>query len=89
MEEETSFKEAEDDNIIREIDLSTTFFRLCTVPNDCSMSEFASSHDPPFEPYYGFGFYKSAHKEVKDIQPHKKIIMMDKLEVTYKIFKLV
>ena len=52
------------------------------------MSEFASSHDPPFEPFYGFGFYKITHEEMKDIEPHKKIIMMEWLEVTYKLLSV-
>ena len=77
MEEETPIKDNQ-----KEIDLSTTFFKLSTIPTDCSMSEFALSHDPPFEPTYGFGYYKIAHEDVKDIEPHKRVIMMEQLEVT-------
>ena len=46
------------------------------------MSEFASSHDPPFEPLYGFGYYKVALEEVKNVQPHRRVILMEHIEVT-------
>ena len=63
--------------------MSTTFFKLSIVSDDCSMSEFASNHNPSFAPEDGFGFYKGTHEEVKKIQLHRRVILMEEVEVIY------
>ena len=67
----------EQDPGVREpIDVSTTFYKLLDVAEECSMYQFGKNHFPDYRPESGFGYYKPTSDEVKRIQLHKRVIVM-------------
>ena len=67
-------KKSEQNPMIREpIDLPTTFYKLLTVKQVCSIYEFGKMHFQDYQPHRGFGYYKPTNDKV---QPYKRVIMM-------------
>ena len=58
------------------IDMSTTYFKLLDVTNECLMYEFGMKHFPGYEPEHGYGYVKKCGS-LKSISPHNKVILMD------------
>ena len=59
--------------ILEPIDLSTTFYKLHTVMEECSVYEFGKKHFSDYQPHRGFGYYKLT--DYKD-QLYKRVIVM-------------
>ena len=72
---------ADKESVLTVIDLSITFYKIWTViaASDILMYEFARKHYPDYQPEDGFGYYKLMDKKIEYIQPHRKLILMDKV----------
>ena len=42
------------------------------------MYEFAQKHYPDYKPEDGCGYFKLTDKPISEVQPHRKLILMDK-----------
>ena len=60
------------------IDISTTYFKLLDVTNECLMYEFGMKHFPGYEPDDGYGYVKKCDS-LNFIPPHNKMIVMDEV----------
>ena len=65
----------------KEIDVSTTFFKvhIVTGEEDVLMKTFASQLYKYYEPQHGFGYFHATGKELNELQPHKKVILMEEV----------
>ena len=66
---------------MQKIDISTTFFKVHTAGEDILMEKFASKHHRHYDPEDGFGYYHATGDKLDNIQPHKKVILMDEVKI--------
>ena len=81
-EEKESLGESE--NKLQMIDRSTTFFQIHRVDEKLNMKisiyKFASKFYQHYEPQDGHGYFHATGEDLKGIQRHKKVILMDEVK---------
>lgn len=72
---------------LKDIDLSTTYFKVHPLTEDCLMQEYAAKHYAHYQPQSGWGYYHIKSEELRSIKRHKKLILMDEVctQVNYKL----
>ena len=59
------------------IDLSTAYYKLFNVSEECLMYEFGMKHFPGYQPEHGHGYFKLRDKsESTNTSHHNKVILM-------------
>ena len=61
------------------IDLSTTFYMLMLVTEECLFYKFGKKVFPDFKPQSGYGYRKVTKEECEDIKTCKRVIVMKKV----------